>query len=167
MRRCLAPLVLVAAAVLAGCGQSNPDFIPQSNADAMTQTADKIQAACDDQDRTTARRELRSLDQQIDQLPSTVDQTLRENLEAWAKHIREQVPSDCKAEETPTPSPTEAPTEAPTETASPEPTETPTEPPTEAPTEAPTPAPTDTAAPPEPPVEPTTTPAAEDGADGH
>jgi TolA-binding protein len=167
MRRCLAPLVLVAAFSVAACGQSDSAMIPQSNADAMTQTADKIQAACEDRDRTAARRELRSLDQQIDQLPSTVDQALRENLEAWAKQIRDQVPDDCKAEETPTPAATETATEAPTETASPEPTETATEAPTEEPTETATAAPTDTAAPTETPVEPTTTPAAEGDTDGH
>src|SRR3954467_14645461 len=116
MRRLFAPLA-VAAAVLAGCGQSSPELIPQSNADAMTQTADKIQTACDSEDRTVARRELRSLDQQIDQLPSGVDQGLRENLEAWAKQIRDRISQDCKAEATPTP--TESATEAPTETAAP------------------------------------------------
>jgi hypothetical protein len=165
MRRRLAPLVL-AAAFLAGCGQSNPELIPQSDADAMIQTADKLRTACDDEDRTAVRRELRSLDQQIDQLPSRVDSALRDNLKAWADRIRDRYSRDCRAEETPTPSPTEAATEAPTETASPAPTDTPTEEPTQAPTETPTAAPTDTAAPTEPPpVEPTTTPATDGDAD--
>ena len=35
MRRFFAPLVILAA-MLAGCGQSNPELIPQSNADALT-----------------------------------------------------------------------------------------------------------------------------------
>jgi hypothetical protein len=161
MRRFFAPLA-VWFAVLAGCGQSSPELIPASNADAMTQTADKIQAACDDQDRTAARRELRSLDQQIDQLPSAVDPALRDNLEAWAEQIRSRVPRDCVAEETPTPEATETATEAPTETPTQAPTETPTEAPTEQPTEEPTPVPTTTAAPTEtPPAEPTTTPEAQ------
>ena len=161
MRRLLAPLVLLAV-VLAGCGQSDPALIPQSNADAMTQTADKIQAACDGEDRTEARRELRNLDQLIDALPSTVDASLRDNLNAWAQQIRDRISRDCVAEETATPEPTETATEVPTETATAEPTETPTEAPTEEPTQEPTPAPTQTAAPTEPPpVEPTTTPVQE------
>ena len=59
MRRLPLLLVLVVA-VLAGCGQSNPDLIPQSNAQALTQTADKIQAACTDADRSEARAQIRS-----------------------------------------------------------------------------------------------------------
>jgi outer membrane biosynthesis protein TonB len=165
MRRFFAPLVLTAA-VLAGCGQSNPALIPQANADALTQTADKVQSACDADDRTAARRELRNLEQEIDALPSAVDQKLRENLQAWAAQIQKRISQDCKTEETPTPSPSESPTEAPTESATP--TETtspkPTETPTAAPTETPTP--TNTAAPTE---QPTTTPAADanTNADGH
>jgi hypothetical protein len=167
MRRFFAPLVLMTAVLLAGCGQSSPELIPQSNADAMTSTADKVQAACDAEDRSAARSELRNLDQLIDSLPSTVDPALRDNLAAWAEQIRSRVSRDCVAEETPTPEPTETATAAPTETATAAPTETPTEAPTEAPTEEPTPAPPETAAPTEPPpVEPTTTPAAAADVDG-
>jgi hypothetical protein len=163
MRRFFAPLVILA---LAGCGQSNPDLIPQSNADALTATADKIQTACDAADRTVARREIRNARNEINALPSKVDAGLRKNLNDWIEQIEGRISSDCKSDEdeaTPTPTETEtateAPTEAPTETASPTPTETATEAPTETATEAPTEAPTDTPAPTETvPVEPTTTP---------
>src|SRR3954453_13520275 len=115
MRRCPAPLVLLAA-VLAGCGQSNPKLIPQSNADALTATADKIQAACEAQDRAVVRREVRNAKREIDALPSKVDARLRDNLQAWVERIQSRSPTDCKPEETPTPSPEETATAAPTET---------------------------------------------------
>ncbi len=88
MRRFFAPFVLLAV-VLAGCGQSNPELIPQSNADALTATADKIQAACDAADRTVARNEVRNAEREIDALPSTVDSQLRANLQAWIDRIQE------------------------------------------------------------------------------
>src|SRR3954453_306070 len=162
MRRCPAPLVLLAA-VLAGCGQSNPKLIPQSNADALTATADKIQAACEAQDRTVVRREVRNAKREIDALPSKVDARLRENLQAWVDRMQSRISADCKPEETPPPTPwaeetaTAAPTE--TETATPAPTETATETATPAPTESATPPPTVTAAPTETATAaPTTTP---------
>jgi hypothetical protein len=149
MRRCSAPLVLLVA-VLAGCGQSNPKLIPQSNADALTATADKIQAACEAQDRAVVRREVRNAKREIDALPSKVDARLRDNLQAWVERIQSRSSTDCKPEETPTPSPEEtataAPTETETETATAAPTETATPPPTvtAAPTETATAAPTTT-----------------------
>src|SRR4051812_49410566 len=141
MRRS-APLVLGIVAVLAaGCGQSNPKLIPQTNADALNQTADAIQAACAKHDKTEVRKQLELADSEIAELPRAVDADLRDNLSAWVSQIRKRVASDCKAEETATPSPTDTPTEAPTEA----PTQAPTETPTQAPTKTPTQAPTETA----------------------
>jgi predicted small lipoprotein YifL len=160
MRRLFAPLVILAA-VLAGCGQSNPKLIPQSNADALTATADKIQAACDAQDRTVARREIRNAEREIDALPSSVDADLRKNLQDWIDQIQSRITADCKAEEqeTPTPSPEETETAEPTETPTATETAAPTETATEAPTDTATPAPTDTPAPTETATAaPTTTP---------
>ena len=157
MRR-LPVLVLVVAA-LAGCGQSNPDLIPSSNAQALAETADKIQAACTDADRSEARAQIRSAERQIDQLPRAVSAKLKRNLQDWVDRIQSRISDDCQAEETPTPEPTEpqtpeAPetataTETPTETATPTATatETPTATATEAPTEAPTEPPVETATP--------------------
>src|SRR3954451_22569118 len=127
MRRYFAPLVVLAA-VVGGCGESNPKLIPQANADALTQSADKVQAACDDHDTTVARRELRNLEREIDALPRKVDSQLRENLQAWADQVQKRITRDCREEETPTPTPTPTETEAPTQT--PAPTQTATEAPT-------------------------------------
>jgi predicted small lipoprotein YifL len=153
-------LVLVVAA-LAGCGQSNPDLIPESNAQALAATADKIQSACTDADRSEARAQIRSAERQIDQLPRTVDSKLKRNLQDWVERIQSRIGDDCQAEETPTPEATETETPEATETATatetPAETETPTETPTatatatatatEAPTEAPTEPPAQTATP--------------------
>ena len=161
MRRAL-PLVVLALAFLAGCGQSSPELIPQSGAETMLAAADKISAACSAEDRSEVRRQLRIIRREIDGLPAATDRALKRNLQAWADRIEERTGDDCRAEETPTPTPTETetptetPTEAPTETATPD--DTPTATPTEAPTEEPTPEPTETPAPTEPPVEPTATP---------
>jgi predicted small lipoprotein YifL len=157
MRR-LPVLVLVVVA-LAGCGESNPHLIPQSNAQALTETADKIQAACSNSDRSEARAQIRSAERQIDQLPRAVSSSLKQNLQAWVDRIQSRISADCQAEETATPEPTEtetpAPTETPTETSTPTetptetatPTATPTATATEAPTEAPTEPPAETAPP--------------------
>src|SRR4051794_29099014 len=116
MRRVL-PLVVLAAAALAGCGQSNPELIPQANADSLQATADKIQGACDDKNRSQARAEITNARHEIDALPRTVDESLKKNLEAWIEQIESRVARDCRDEATPTPSPTEsaAPTESATE----------------------------------------------------
>ena len=156
MRRVL-PLALAVAA-LAGCGQSNPELIPSSNAQALQRTADQIQAACAAADRSEARAQIRLAEREIDALPRAVDPELKQNLRDWIEHIQSQIPEDCQAEEeeeaTPEPTPTEA---APTETPSAEPTEAPTEAPTEPPVETATAAPTEEpTAPPE--DEPTATP---------
>jgi hypothetical protein len=162
MRRFFAPLVILAA-VLAGCGQSNPELIPQSNADALTATAEKIQAACDDADRTVARREIRNAKREIDALPSAVDTSLRKNLQDWIDRIESRLTTDCKSDEEATPEPTDTPEETATETATESATATETAAPTEtataAPTDTATPEPTDTAAPTETATAaPTTTP---------
>src|SRR4051812_26052192 len=158
MRRVL-PVAILAVAALAGCGQSNPELIPQSNADALTQTADKIDAACGKQDRSEARAQVRLIRREIDALPRKVNARLKENLQAWVEQIESRIPVDCKDEATPTPTPTE--TETPTDT--PAPTDTPTQAPTKAPPQTPPPAATETAAPTEAPTDvpsavPTTTP---------
>jgi TolA-binding protein len=156
------PLLVLVVAVLAGCGQSNPDLIPQSNAQALQDTADKIQAACTAEDRSEARAQIRSAERQLDQLPRTVDPKLKQNLQDWIDRIQSRLTDDCRAAATATPEATETatPTETPAETATPTatptatatatPTATATATPTAAPTDAPTEPPVDTATP-EPP----------------
>jgi hypothetical protein len=154
-------LLVLAVAALAGCGQSNPDLIPASNAEVMQQTADRISQACSDEDRSEVRNQVRLAQREIDGLPRSVDSKLKKNLQDWIDQIESRITQDCRAEATPTPTveetPTEEPTEAPTETPTASPTEAPTEAPTQAPTEAPTQAPT--AAPTEAPTETPPTPA--------
>src|SRR5918995_5150452 len=99
------PLLVLVVAVLAGCGQSNPDLIPQSNADALLQTADRIEQACSAFDRSEARAQIRSANRQIDQLPNAVDAQLKENLQAWIDRVAERLPDDCREEEEETPTP--------------------------------------------------------------
>jgi len=158
MRRLPLLLVLVVA-VLAGCGQSNPDLIPQSNAQALQETADKIQAACTAEDRSEARAQIRSAQRQLDQLPRAVDAKLKQNLEDWITRIQSRITDDCRAEETPTPTATETATPTATETATetatatPSETATPTATATETATATATPTATESAAPTEAPAD--------------
>jgi hypothetical protein len=150
MRRASLLVLGTLAALAAGCGQSNPKLIPQSNADSLTKTADAIQAACDNKDRSEARAQVHLAENEIAALPRTVDAKLRTNLSDWVQQISDRIADDCKdAEATPTPteSPTDTPTETPsaTETATSTPTATATKTATPAPTDTPTAAPTDTA----------------------
>jgi predicted small lipoprotein YifL len=163
MRR-VPPLVpgVLAVAALAGCGRSGPDLIPQSNAQALQQTADRIAAACSSEDRSEARAQVRLAEREIDALPRAVDRRLVENLQAWVDRIHSRIPVDCRAEETPAPTATATATAAETPTATPSatgtPTETATRTPTATPTETATAAPTESATP-----VPTTTPQANGG----
>jgi hypothetical protein len=134
------PIVLVA------CGQTNPELIPQSNAQSLNSKADQIADACARGDRSEARQAIREARQLVDSLPRKVNAELKTNLGDWLTQINKGV-GDCQGEATP--EPTESATEAPTETATPIETATPT--PTPTPTATPTPtvtqAPTETATP--------------------
>jgi hypothetical protein len=151
------PVLILVVAALAGCGQSNPDLIPQSNAQALVKTVESIQSACTDADRSEARAQIRLARRQLDQLPRAVSVRLKRNLEDWIDRIESRITEDCQAEETATPEPTESATQAPTETpaatetatetATPTATETATATATEVPTEAPTEPPAETATP--------------------
>jgi hypothetical protein len=145
MRRATLAPALVAAVLLAGCGQTNTALIPEDRAQALLDTVDQVQSACDDGDTQEAQKAVADLSASVNELPRKVDGKLKRNLRAWVTQVQRRIDRDCKAEETPTPSPTE--TETPTATETPEPTETAT--PT--PTVTETPAPTETAAPTETP----------------
>ena len=137
MRRC-SPLVvgLLLATLVAGCGGSDPDLIPERQASQLTATVDQIQQACDDEKPAEAQAAIVTASQQVSELQRRVDAALKQNIRDWLEHIQGRVDRDCKAEETPTPTP--SPTETPTPT--PEPTETPAA--TETPTPTVTPEPT-------------------------
>jgi hypothetical protein len=145
MSRRAAPLLaLVAAALLAGCGQSNPKLIPQSGADQLTAAVDEIQQACASGDAERVRSKVRDAENQVSELPRRTDRKLRQNIRDWLQQIDSRAERDCAPAETPTPTPTPTVTETPTETPTPTPTETPTETPTPTPTETAVPAPTAT-----------------------
>jgi hypothetical protein len=127
--------------VLAACGQTNPELIPQSNAQSLNSKADQIAEACASGDRSGARQAIREARQLVDSLPRRVNAELKTNLGDWLTQINKGV-GDCQGKATP--EPTESPTEAPTETATatatptPTPTQTQTATPTPTVTEAPT-----------------------------
>jgi hypothetical protein len=149
-RSVLLVLALVAAALLAGCGQSNEALIPADRASAMQEAVDQIDSACSDGNVPEARLAVQRAEAQINGLPRSTDRRLRRNLRSWVNQIEEGLGDDCQgAEETPTATPTETATPEPTETATPEPTETATPAPTETATPAPTETPGGAEAPPE------------------
>jgi hypothetical protein len=142
-------LVLLALPiVLVACGQTNPELIPRSNAQALSSKADQIADACASGDRGEARQAIREARQLVDSLPRKVSAKLKTNLGDWLTQINKGV-GDCQGEATP--EPTESATEAPTETAAPTETPTPTATATSTPTATATPtvteAPTESATP--------------------
>jgi outer membrane biosynthesis protein TonB len=145
MTRRAAPLLALAAAaaLAAGCGQSNPKLIPQDRADRLLASVDAITQACSDGDARAVHDKVSQAENLVNELPRRTDDALRENLRDWLKQIDDRADRDCKAEETPTPTPSPTPTPTPTETPSPTPT----------PTETPSPTPTPTATETPPPVE--------------
>ncbi len=136
--------LLLAVISLAGCGQENPELIPQTRASALTSTIDEINSACDANDTAKAKAAVQAANQQVSELPRRVDSELKSNLRQWLRHIDDRIDEDCAKEEEPeptetaTPEPTETATPEPTETATPEPTETATPEPTETPVPTPT-----------------------------
>jgi gas vesicle protein len=127
-----APLVpaLIAAALLAGCGETNRSLIPEERAQAMLETLNSAETACNDHNTQDAQQAVDDLSAQANELPRRVDAQLKQNIQDWVEQINRRIDRDCEeAEETPTPTPTE--TETPTPTERPTPTETPvpTEPP--------------------------------------
>ena len=142
MLRSLSLGLALAALLLSGCGRENPRLIPQTQAQALTDTVDQIAQSTGAEDCTGAQRAVQQARGQVAELPRRVDAELRANINDWLDHITEEVPKDCKPapEETPTPTETPEETETPTPTATPEETETPTPAPTAtpAPTEVPT-----------------------------
>ena len=141
MPRLALPLAAALAVLaLAGCGRQNPRLIPQTRADALTATVDKIQSACAAGDRVTAEAAVVAANQQVSTLPRKVDSRLRANLRQWLNHIRDQLDTCKKPSESPTPTPSPSQTPSP----SPSPTETPSATPTPTPTPSAAPSPTST-----------------------
>jgi hypothetical protein len=143
MTRRAAPLLALAAtvALAAGCGQSNPKLIPQSNADQLTASVDEISAACSNGNAQKVHDKVTQAQHLVSELPRRTDSGLRDNLSQWLRHIDSRADRDCKPQATPTPTPSKTPTPTPTPT----PTQTAT--PTPTPTATATPTPTATTTP--------------------
>ena len=146
IRRASLVPALVAAALLAGCGETNRALIPEERAQAMLETLDSAESACNDNNVQDAQRAVDDLSAQANELPRRVDAQLKQNMQDWVQQVNRRLDRDCEEKETATPEPTETATPEPTETATPEPTETATPEPTETATPEPTetPAPTET-----------------------
>jgi hypothetical protein len=141
MRRVTFAPALIAAALLAGCGETNRALIPEDRAQALQNTLDQVESACADHDTQGAQRANDNLSAQVNELPRRVDSDLKRNMQDWVQQIDKRIDRDCKEEATPTPTPTETETPTPTPTA----TETATPTPTPTATETATPTPTPTA----------------------
>ena len=135
MRRATLAPALIAAALLAGCGESNRALISEYRAQALQEAIDQVESACADNNVQDAQQAIDDLSARVNELPRRVDNKLKQNLQDWVQQIDGRLDRDCEEEE---PEPTETPTAEPTETPTAEPTETPTAEPTE------TPAPTET-----------------------
>ena len=146
MTRRAAPLLALAAAALlaAGCGQTNPKLIPQSNADALTASVDRITQACSSGDAPAVHTQVDKTKALVNSLPRRVDNGLQTNLNEWLQHIDDRADRDCKPDASPTPSATDTPSPTPSPTETPSPTPSPTETPSPTPSPSATPAPTTT-----------------------
>jgi outer membrane biosynthesis protein TonB len=144
-RRALAALVLAAAVLAAGCGESDSGLIAANDSDRLIAAVDEIEAACADGDVDAARDMINEAGNQVNELPRAVDPDLKDNMRDWLDQVRRELSSDCEPEEEETPTATPEPTETPAATPTETPTATPT--PTETPTETATPEPTETPAP--------------------
>ena len=138
-------LALAAAALAAGCGQTNRALIPADRASALQDVVDQIDSSCSAGNGAAARDAVNQADAQINELPASTDRKLRRNLRAWVSHIDSRLDRDCKGKATPTPTPSE--TSTPTATETPTPTPTATSTPTPTATATPTPTATATATP--------------------
>jgi hypothetical protein len=149
MTRRAAPLVALAAAALlaAGCGQTNPKLIPQSNADQLTASVDQITEACSSGDAAAVHTKVSETENLVNELPRRTDRDLKTNLSDWLKHIDDRADRDCKPDASPTPSATNTPSPTPSPTETPSPTPSPTETPSPTPSPSPSPSPSATATP--------------------
>ena len=130
------------SALLAGCGSSDDELLPQGDADTLASLVAEAGSASAAGECDTATRRVREAQQQLDGLPRATSRALKANLQEWLEHLDGQIGEQCSAEPSPTPTPTATATPTPTETATPTPTPTAT--PTPTPTATATPAPTAT-----------------------
>ena len=126
------------SALLAGCGSSNDELLPQGDADTLSSLVAEAGSASAAGECDTAARRVREAQQQLDGLPRATSGRLKANLQEWLEHLDGQIGEQCSAEPSPTPTATATATAAPTETPTPTPTPTATATPTPTPTPTPT-----------------------------
>src|ERR1041384_6517618 len=94
MRRTMLASVLVAAALLAGCGTTNQALIPADSATALQETVDKIDSACSAHDGQAAQSAVDDANAQINELPRKVSPKLKTNLRKWVDQIEQRLDRD-------------------------------------------------------------------------
>jgi hypothetical protein len=137
-RAILAAFCVAVAFAAAGCGGDDaPDpSISKEDADSLLATLQEVEANVDEQSCLVAEDRAQRLQEEIDALPDSVDQDVRDSLQRGALNLGELIGEQCEPREETTVT-EETTTQAPTtteETTTQEPTETqpttPTQPPT-------------------------------------
>jgi cell division protein FtsN len=120
-----AALGVVCAVLVAACGGDDSKLIPQRDAEALKRYADRVGAAVDQADCLTAAAEVQRAQDRIAELPASVDDGLRANLEAGFQNLAQRAARECQGTTETTPTETTQ-TETTTETTETEttPTET-------------------------------------------
>ena len=95
----------LAAGLLASCGDSNSDSgLSEDRAAALRSTLDEIEVQVDQSDCSAANRQALAFRQEVDSLPSGVEEGLRDALRESATRLESLVASQCTTS-------TEAPTD--------------------------------------------------------
>jgi hypothetical protein len=110
-----AALGVVCAVLVAACGGDDSKLIPQRDAQALKRYADRVGAAVDSQDCQTAAVEVQRAQDRIAELPASVDDGLRANLEEGFQNLAQTAARECQGTTETTPTET-TPTETTTET---------------------------------------------------
>jgi hypothetical protein len=93
----LAFLLGVATAILVACGGGSSDkLLAQSNADRIKSDLADVRNAVDQQACQAAEQALQQLNQDLRNLPSSVDRRLRRNLRQGYDRLARRVPIDCE-----------------------------------------------------------------------
>jgi len=104
--------VALAVGLLASCGDdsSSNAGLSEDRAAALRSTLDEIEARVDQSDCTAASRQAVAFRQEVDSLPSGVDEALRDALSGSAARLESLVDTQCATPEAPTDQQTTEPT---------------------------------------------------------
>jgi hypothetical protein len=109
-----AAAALALAVSFASCGEDSSTGLSQQRASNLRSSLDQVEARVNDRDCSGAAAQATTFRQQVDSLPSRVDQDLRDALERSATRLESLVADQCQTEPT---TPVEPPqTEEPTVT---------------------------------------------------